>query len=236
MDFGRAFGFVFEDEEWVKKILLGALISLIPIVGQFVLIGYGLAVLRNVKEGNPRPLPDWGEFGAYLAAGVKYWVITLVYAIPIFIILCPITLISLIPALSQGNEDWLAILSGITGILGVGLICLVSAYGILLALLTPVLQIRFAETGDIGACLRFKDVFAYLRQNLGSIFIALLVSALAAGVIVSILGAVTLGILALPASVWATAFSSHLYGQIARSAAGPELPVGLLDPEAGQLD
>ena len=39
MDIGKAFGFVFEDEQWVSKILLGAAIMLIPIFGLFALIG-----------------------------------------------------------------------------------------------------------------------------------------------------------------------------------------------------
>jgi hypothetical protein len=222
MDFGKAFGFVFEDEEWIKKILVGALISLVPVVGQFVVFGWGLAVLRNVQEGRSRPLPDWGEFGEFLAAGAKYWVVTMVYAIPILILICPVTITSVVPALGGGSEDLTPILGGVAAILGIGLVCLMAAYGVLMALLMPALQIRFAETGEIGPCLRFGEVFGYMRRNIGPIFVAVLVATVAGGALVSLVGGVTLGLLALPASVWATAFSSHLYGQIARDSSGDE--------------
>ena len=58
MDIGGAFSYVFEDEDWIVKILLGAAILLIPIFGQLALVGYGIAILRNVKAGKPQPLPD----------------------------------------------------------------------------------------------------------------------------------------------------------------------------------
>ena len=48
MDIGKAFGFVFEDEEWVSKVLIGGLIFLIPLIGQFAVIGYSFKVAQNV--------------------------------------------------------------------------------------------------------------------------------------------------------------------------------------------
>jgi len=41
MDFGKAFSFVFEDEDWIKKIGVGGLISLIPVIGVFLVLGWG---------------------------------------------------------------------------------------------------------------------------------------------------------------------------------------------------
>jgi hypothetical protein len=86
LDIGKAFSFVFEDEEWICKILIGGLISLIPLVGQFVVLGYALKVAQNVAQGNPRPLPRWGEFGDHLVRGLYEFVIRLVYALPIVLI------------------------------------------------------------------------------------------------------------------------------------------------------
>ena len=94
MDIGQAFSFVFEDEEWIVKILLGAVLMLIPIFGQCALMGYGIAIVRNVKAGEPRPLPDWGNLGEYFMDGLMFWVATLIYALPIFILICPIVLVS----------------------------------------------------------------------------------------------------------------------------------------------
>ena len=55
MDFGSAFSFVFQDEDWIKKILLIAVISLIPIVGQIVALGFALEVMKRVINSDPTP-------------------------------------------------------------------------------------------------------------------------------------------------------------------------------------
>src|SRR6266545_1875945 len=86
MDIGKAFSFVFEDEEWVSKVLLGGLIALIPLIGQITVVGYSLKVAQNVAQGNPRPLPTWSEFGDHLMRGLYEFVIRLVYALPIIVV------------------------------------------------------------------------------------------------------------------------------------------------------
>lgn len=216
MDIGKAFSFVFEDEEWISKILLGAVIVLIPIFGQFALFGYGIAIIRNVKADVPRPLPAWSNLGDFFVDGFKFWVATLIYAIPFIIFLCPVMLVWFLPALGAENEDLMAILAGVSGIVSVALGCLAALYGILLSLLTPVVQIRYAETGEIGPCLAFGEVFRLLFDNLGSVLVAVVLGWAAGTVIMSIAGTLTLGLLVLPGSVWLKALSSHLYGQISR--------------------
>jgi len=218
MDIGKALGFVFEDEDWVTKMLLGTVILLIPIFGGFALMGYTIVVMRNVMADEPRPLPEWKDLGNYFMDGLKFWVATLVYALPIFVIMCPFVVIWLLPALAGGEEDLTAILAGISGVLSVGLGCLASLYGILLGLLMPVVQIRYAETGDIGACLRFGEMFRFLSANLGSIIVSQLVVWFVGMVLMSVVGGLSLGLLVLPIGVWLNVFSGHLYGQIGRQA------------------
>jgi len=46
MDIGKTFTYVFEDEDWVKKVLIGGVINLIPIVGFFFTAGYMLEMGR----------------------------------------------------------------------------------------------------------------------------------------------------------------------------------------------
>ena len=70
MDIGKAFSFVFEDEEWVSKILIGGLIALIPLVGQLVVLGYALKVAQNVAQGSPRPLPR-SKFSSKVGSGTS---------------------------------------------------------------------------------------------------------------------------------------------------------------------
>lgn len=218
MDIGKAFSFVFEDEQWITKILLGAVIALIPVFGGFALMGYAVAVLRNVMAGHSHPLPAWDDLGRYFMDGLMVWVATLVYALPFFVFICPIALVWVLPALAGDSQDAAAVLAGVAGILNIGLGCLALLYGFLLQLLTPVVQIRFAESGQLGACLRFGEVFRFLSSNVGNIVISQLLFLLASMVLVSVVGVLSLGLLILPVSVWLAVFSSHLYGQIGQRA------------------
>ncbi len=90
MDFGKSFTFVFEDPEWLKKIVIAALISIIPLIGQIYLVGYGLEVGRRVIRHDPHPLPDV-SFVESLLLGLKSFVIGLIYSIPAIVLSLPIS-------------------------------------------------------------------------------------------------------------------------------------------------
>lgn len=234
MDIGRAIGFVFEDEEWLKKLLLGAVISLIPVFGWLAIMGYTIAVIRNVIDGHHRPLPDWSDLGRLFTDGLKLGVASFVYAIPFLIFICPMMLVWGLPVLAGEDETLLAILAGAAGLVSLTLSCLAGLYGILLGLVVPTLQIRFAETGELSACLRFGEVFRFAIANIGGIIISMLVvwaASIVAGIVISIVSTVLsiipicgwillipVGLLMLPYSVWSAAFSGHLFGQVALKA------------------
>jgi uncharacterized membrane protein len=128
-------------------------------------------------------------------------------------------LVWVLPALGAENEDLAAILAGVSGIVSMLLGCLAVLYGILLSLLTPVIQIRYAETGEIGPCLAVGEVFRLLFDNLGGVLVAVVLGWAVSTVVLSIAGTLTLGLLALPGSVWLKALSCHMYGQISQQVA-----------------
>ena len=92
MEFGKAFSFVFEDPDWFKKIAIAALVGLIPVVGQFVLIGWALETAKRVIRQDPNPLADL-DFGSQLGLGFQSFLVGLVYAIPAFLIYIPMFVI-----------------------------------------------------------------------------------------------------------------------------------------------
>ena len=70
MDIGRAFGYVFDDDRWITKILIAAAILLAGIaffwlllipafLAAFLLNGYGLEITRRVIRGDAQVLPEW---------------------------------------------------------------------------------------------------------------------------------------------------------------------------------
>jgi hypothetical protein len=102
MDYGKSFSFVFDDEEWVQKILIGGILSLIPIVN-LVAIGYGLKVLKNVAAGMEKPLPDWDDFGDYFVKGLVSSLGSLVWALPAI----GVSICSTLPGLcSAASQAW----------------------------------------------------------------------------------------------------------------------------------
>lgn len=238
MDIGKAFGFVFEDEAWVSKILLGAVIMLIPIFGPLAVAGYVIAVIRNIMVDHPRPLPDWSDLGSKFMDGLMVTLASLAYGIPIWIITCLITFVWLLPVLGTiiGGENsdvvgaLTATFTGVARLLTAGGGCLLLLFGILLTLLQPVLQIRYARSGQLGTCFQIGEVFRYLFANIGPIIIAMLIlwaAGIGVGVVMSVVGAVAALIpcliplaplLALPLGVWVSVVGGHLYGQIGRRA------------------
>ena len=50
MDIGRSFTYMFEDQDWLKKILIGGVVNLIPIVN-LAATGYFIEAIKNTAEG-----------------------------------------------------------------------------------------------------------------------------------------------------------------------------------------
>lgn len=218
MDFQQAFTYMFKDEDWIKKVLLGVLLSFVPIFGQYALVGYTLALIRNVKNDEPWPLPEWSDVVQYFVEGIKLLVVNLVYSLPAIVLSCPLMLVGFLPLLGGDNPEAGGILTGVSTVLILALSCPTSLYGLFMTLLAPVWQIRLAETGEIAACLRVKEVVRYAFANIGSIIISLLLMSAAALIIVAPATSLTLGLLAVPAAVWLNFSFGHLCGQIARRA------------------
>lgn len=237
MDIGKAIGFVFEDEEWIAKLLVGAALMLVPIFGGFALMGYTIAVIRNVLAGAARPLPNWDELGQKFVDGLLLWVVNMIYTLPIWLVACLFVLPILLPLLGGENQDLTTALAGVSTVVAAGLGCVLTLYGLLIWFLTPVIQLQYAVHGEIGACLRLGEVFRLAFDHIGSMLIALgttLVVGLLIGLVVALVGAVVgtipicgwivgglLGLLVLPLSVWLSVITGHLFGQVGRVA---ELP------------
>ena len=76
----ESFSYIFNNHVQLNRILIGTLVLIISsllfdhpdaaVLGYFIIMGYALEVLRNVRHGNVRlsPLPEWNKSGS---AGVK---------------------------------------------------------------------------------------------------------------------------------------------------------------------
>lgn len=211
MDIGKSFTFVFEDEEWVSKLLIAAVISLIApfLIGipYLLILGYTVQLVRNVRRGEARPLPRWDNLGDKFREGLLLFIAVLIYSLPILLILCPFIVIAIATGDSQQAQDTL-------GILWACFTCLAVLWGIVVALLTPALYVRLAETGEFAALFRFGDIIGFTTRNIGSVIVAIVV-AWVANLIASIVGTLLCGVGLLVTTPWAAFVAAHLYAQVA---------------------
>lgn len=222
MDVGRAFTFITEDEEWITKVGIGALLSLLSflILPAFLLGGYLVAVTRNVKDGLPRPLPQWAGWEKLFMDGLYVAIAQLIYTLPFWLLMC-IAGVASVGFGSAGDQDLAA--AGITGVILVT-VCLALLFLIALFFISPAIVIQYVRTDEFGATLRFGEVLGIARDNMGKIVIAALAALVASLLLSTVIGAlnvipclgqivgVVVGIVAGP---WLSMSIGHLYGQIA---------------------
>jgi hypothetical protein len=171
MDIGSSFTYMFEDESWIKKILIGGIVALVPIVN-FAAMGYVVEVIRNVRDGRPTPLPEWDQFGQMWTSGLWLFLIFLVYSIPIIILACISGIAT--AALGTGLEGASAdAIGGTMGIVSTCLSCLMGLWGLVIGVLSPAIMIRFAETGQFNSAFQFGEVVSVAKANVGSYLIVL---------------------------------------------------------------
>ena len=139
MDLGLAFSFPFQDEEWIKKVLIAAVLLFIPVIGWFAVLGWGLEITRRVIRGSEEPLPDWTEFSDLFILGLKGFAISFIYSIPMWLLSAPITILG-----------WFEDLQGIVAFLSICASCLTFLYSIILWVATPAAFGILADSDNLG--------------------------------------------------------------------------------------
>lgn len=217
MDIGKAFGFVFEDEKWVSKVLIGGLLLFVPIFGQFVVYGYMLKVAQNVAQGNPRPLPEWTDFGDLFIRGLYYIVINIVYFIPLILVYCAyyIVLIGATASGNRGTSSGLTALSAIGGLFACVFGILILVLAIVCSMLSYAGHARYVATNSLSEALKVGEVFKAVRTRPAPWLVLLLVGLLAG--IVGGLGIIACGVGVLFTGFYAICIQGHALGQTVAS-------------------
>jgi hypothetical protein len=218
MDFGKAFTFVFDDEDWIQKVLIGGILGLIPVVNLIVL-GYGLKVLKNVADGVEHPLPDWTDFGDYFVQGLMSFLGCLIWAAPLIVLGILSSAIRWATGYDLRSDQSAWYYSGQACIWGME--CLSGLYGLFLGIVLPAAITEYAINSEFGAFFQFGEIFKYIKANLGNYVIALLLIAVAQfisgfGLILCCVGVVF-------TEFWATVVGGHLLGQVYRTSKTPSL-------------
>ena len=228
MDVGKAFTYQTEDSEWVTKLILGAVITFIPVVN-LAWAGYITAIQRNVVARNPQPLPRWDNFGKFFTDGLIVSISHIIYALPgVFLFFVPFFFL-ILPAFAKDSRTQ-AILGTIGGGIGLLLFGLMLIYLLAFSFLLPAIQLNFARYGTFGSCFQLGQILSIATANLGDYVIAWIVSIGAFVVVFGVLGFVIsalnfipclgtiISLLFIPVSffvsAWLTTTYAHLFGQV----------------------
>jgi len=217
MDFGKAFSFTFEDPDWVKKVLLGGVISLVPILN-FASTGYSLEVTRRVINNDPHPLPEWDDIGGKLVKGLLYSIIAFVYALPILLLVClmqgGLAVLSGAASSSSSSSD---AAGGAAAIISICFSCLMLIYGVFMGIVLPAAIGNYAAKDQLGAAFRFGDIISLVQKNI-NVYLMVLVIEIAAGLVASIVGSIACGIGILFTGFWSLLVIGFATGQAYREA------------------
>src|SRR3989304_5902687 len=73
LDFGRTLGFFLQDPNWVQKLLIGSLFTILSmfLIGTVFVAGYAARIVRRAARGEPHPLPEWDALGGLFGEGLS---------------------------------------------------------------------------------------------------------------------------------------------------------------------
>lgn len=141
----------FQDKDWVKKLLFGCVVSLVPVLN-ILTLGYFLVCTRMGISGHSG-LPEWEDWGEYVRQGFMAFIIAVIY------LLIPILLA--LPLIS-------------VPVVGVFLLAIVV---LLIGLLIPIALVAYSERQDFMDAFRIKEILGRLSRILHPYVAAYLLAA-----------------------------------------------------------
>lgn len=209
MDFGRSFSYIIEDQDWLKKVGIAALLMLTGI-GSIGSLGWGIEIVKRVANEEPEPLPGWENIGDYFINGLKLIGVTLVWSIPIILIsFCSLLLFIPFSGGSGGSFEQASILFVFVTIC---FSLLVIVYSLLVGLLSAPVFGMVGEGVSFAEMVNPRKAFALLKANIGGYLVAFF----AGGIIYSFLssiGVIACFIGAFFGAAFGYAVMGHLVGQ-----------------------
>ncbi len=189
-DLAKSFTYMFEDKNWLAKMLVGAAFMLLSIflIGIPFIAGYVIMAIKRAYNDEEVPLPEWDNFGDLFGKGIAAFIIALILFIPVAIL-------NVLPC----GGGFLSVF-----------------YGLLAMLVLPILIARYAVTGDLNAVFEFNEIIELLRDNIANLAAVLFMWIIFA--VIASFGILAFGIGFFFTTFWANLGLAYLYGKVYQEA------------------
>jgi hypothetical protein len=209
LDFAKPFTYVFEDPNWLRKVLMGGLFILAIFfffIGIPFLLGYYARLTRNIIAGERYPLPEWDDLGGYFGEGLRLFGVAVVWVLPLIVIGA---LIVIPAALMTTTDNDAARAAG--GVAFSASYCIQIPLQLILRFIIPIALLRAIVGQSFGAGLQFGRVWAMVKSNFLNFFLAFLISFISGmlalvGLVACVIGVIFTGF-------WSSLVNAHAYAQ-----------------------
>ncbi|HYC92561.1 MAG TPA: DUF4013 domain-containing protein [Thermoanaerobaculia bacterium] len=216
-DFAKPFTYVFEDPEWLQKILIGGVFCLAGflIVGWFFVLGYVAKLTRNIIAGLERPLPDWENLGDYFNEGLRLFGVAFCYIVPLVIL----GIGMMFPAMIADAIDDEGVRT-MSGLMAGCMTCLFVPLMFAVMFFMPASLLFAAVERRFGAAFELGRIWPFIKQNVGNYVLAIVVYLVArtigdVGIFLLCIGVIFTGF-------WSFLITAHGFAQVYRLATQPK--------------
>jgi hypothetical protein len=202
MNYGQSFTYVTEDENWIRKVLIGALLVFTGI-GNIAVMGWMIEIISRVLNDESEVLPDWSDIGEYFISGLKFIGVIFIWLLPIIVV--SVCLVGAI-FVTQG-EISVDSAGPIITITSICLSSLIVIYSIVIGFLYPVVLGRLAQGISFGDVINPAKSFSIFRHNAAGFIISAILGSFVTSIFSS-LGA----ILCCVGSFFGTSYGYTVFG------------------------
>jgi Protein of unknown function (DUF4013) len=209
LDFGYGLSFFFRDPQWVSKLAVLSLVSLLScvLVGLPLVQGYFFRLRQRSARADEPVLPPWEDFGGLFVDGLRMMFLPVLALWPLVILLLAALIAN---AAVNGDRDpkdgfgLLVQLIWVFSVLGSSLVALVYM---------PAVRARVATTNRVATAFELRANLAFIRRNAANYVLSILLF-VAANMIANF-GWLLCCVGAIPTTLWAMSVLSWGEGQVA---------------------
>ncbi len=168
-------GWFFSHDKWLRELLIGSLILMVPIINMFIAYGYWLQIMRNSMR-NEDVLPDWTGWKEKFILSIQGMILSFTYSFLCLLVFAGLGLVILLPV---------SFLSKDAALTGLGVLYFIFCFTISFVVMIAIAH--FIKQDNLGAGFDIKAVLNITRRCiLKMLLLALTVFACVLGPIILI--------------------------------------------------